>query len=72
MSSGYLDATQITRQDEVDGLAVSPLVITYEFSIRFLSDFFNGDQYFKIHIPVVILNGTSATSFSKRWSNLGC
>ena len=39
------------RQDEVDGLAVSPLVITYELGIRFLSDFLNGDQYFKIKHP---------------------
>ena len=39
------------RQDEVDGLAISPLVITYELGIRFLSDFLNGDQYFKINHP---------------------
>ena len=28
-----------------------PLVITYELGIRFLSDFLNGDQYFKIKHP---------------------
>ena len=52
ITSGYLDATQdMLRQDEIDGLAISPLVITYELGIRFLSDFLNGDQYFKIKHP---------------------
>ena len=49
ITSGYLDATQdMLCQDEVDGLAISPHVITYELGIRFLSDFLNGDKYFKI------------------------
>ena len=36
---------------EIDGLAVAPLVITYELGIRFLTDFLKGDRYFKITNP---------------------
>ena len=38
-------------QDEVDGLAISPMVITYELGLRFLTDHLNGDKYFKIRYP---------------------
>ena len=52
LTNGYLDATQIMLvQDEVDGLAISPMVITYELGLRFLTDHLNGDKYFKIRYP---------------------
>jgi hypothetical protein len=36
---------------EIEHLAISPLVITYELGLRFLSDFLEGDIYFKIKYP---------------------
>ena len=36
---------------EINSLSVTPLVITYELGIRFLTDFLKGDQYFKITHP---------------------
>ena len=49
---GYLDAThEMLTGAEIDGLAVAPLVITYELGIRFLTDYLKGDQYFKITHP---------------------
>jgi len=36
---------------EVELLPVSALTMTYECGIRFLTDYLNGDTYFKIHYP---------------------
>ena len=52
LTNGYLDATQnMLEQNEVEGLAISPLVITFELGVRFLTDYLNGDKYFKIRYP---------------------
>ena len=49
---GYLEsAGSILEKKEIDHLPIAPLVITYELGLRFLSDFINGDQYFKIKRP---------------------
>lgn len=36
-------------QREVELLALSAKLLTYECGIRFLTDYLNGDTYFKIH-----------------------
>ena len=49
---GYLDATsEMLEEIEVKHLAIAPQVITYELGIRFLTDFLEGDLYFKIKRP---------------------
>jgi hypothetical protein len=52
LARGYLDATRdfLTAQ-EVDLLAYAGQLITFEQGIRFLSDYLNGDIYYKIHHP---------------------
>ena len=48
---GYLSSmtniTEVEKQHLVDGA----IMMTYECGIRFLSDFLNGDTYFKVHKP---------------------
>jgi hypothetical protein len=47
---GYLSETGKTlNQIEKDYLAFAPKLITYTIGIRFLTDFIDGDNYFKIH-----------------------
>ena len=47
---GYLSETGKTlNQVEKDYLAFAPKLITYTIGIRFLADFIDGDNYFKIH-----------------------
>ncbi len=46
---GYLSAAGFLTQSEVDLLAKSGEVITFEIGIRFLADHLNGDTYFKVH-----------------------
>jgi len=47
---GYLDAAGGFLNDaEADHLAFSGKLITLETGIRFLTDFLEGDSYFKIH-----------------------
>lgn len=36
---------------EIDNLAFSSKLLTFECGIRFLTDYLNGDTYFKIHYP---------------------
>jgi len=47
---GYLSeiGSSITKA-ELDNLAFSAILLTYECGIRFLGDFLVGDTYFKIH-----------------------
>jgi thiamine kinase-like enzyme len=52
ITKGYLETTaQMLVKKEIEHLAISPLVITYELGLRFLSDFLEGDIYFKIKYP---------------------
>lgn len=47
-TKGFLEETiTFITKEEVDNLAISVLVITYELTLRFLTDYLNGDVYFK-------------------------
>ena len=49
-SEGYLSETTRTLNDiEKEYLAFAPLLITYTQAVRFLTDYLDGDNYFKIH-----------------------
>ena len=43
-------ANSIT-QEEKDSLALGAIAMTLECGVRFLTDYLNGDKYFKIHYP---------------------
>ena len=49
---GYLKemATTLTRS-EVNNICLSIMTLTYELTLRFLTDYINGDTYFKIKYP---------------------
>ncbi len=50
LAQGYLEsAGDFLNQVEVDHLAFSARLITLEQAIRFLTDFLNGDTYYKTH-----------------------
>jgi Ser/Thr protein kinase RdoA (MazF antagonist) len=47
---GYLGETRNTlNQTEKEWLAFAPQLITYTIAVRFLTDYLDGDNYFKIH-----------------------
>lgn len=47
--NGYIDALfDLLTPTEVNNLAFSAILMTYECGIRFLTDFLNGDTYFKV------------------------
>jgi hypothetical protein len=49
-ATGYLSETCDTLNDtEKEYLAFSPMLITYTIATRFLTDYIDGDNYFKIH-----------------------
>jgi Ser/Thr protein kinase RdoA (MazF antagonist) len=49
-AKGYLSETGKTLNDvEKEYLAFAPKLITYTIAVRFLTDFIDGDNYFKIH-----------------------
>lgn len=49
---GYLAAAHgFLTQAEIDQLAFSGKLITLEIGIRFLTDYLEGDQYFKVSRP---------------------
>ena len=51
-TKGFLSelGDKITER-EIELLPLSALTMTYECGIRFLTDYLNGDTYFKIHYP---------------------
>lgn len=52
LAHGYLDAARdFLVQAEIDQLAFSGRLITLEQALRFLTDYINGDVYYKIHHP---------------------
>ena len=52
LARGYLEATgSFLTKPEKELLAFSGKLITFEVGIRFLTDYLNGDTYFKIHRP---------------------
>jgi hypothetical protein len=49
-SKGYLSETSNTLNSvEKEYLAFAPRLITYTIAVRFLTDYIDGDHYFKIH-----------------------
>jgi Ser/Thr protein kinase RdoA (MazF antagonist) len=49
---GYLsEARSFLTPTELDLLAISGRLITFEIGIRFLTDYLEGDTYFKVHHP---------------------
>jgi Ser/Thr protein kinase RdoA (MazF antagonist) len=51
-SEGYLsEMANILTPDEAEYLAFSPRLITFTIGLRFLTDYLDGDNYFKIHRP---------------------
>jgi Ser/Thr protein kinase RdoA (MazF antagonist) len=49
-AKGYLSETVATlNETEKEYLAFAPRLITYTIGVRFLTDFIDGDNYFKIH-----------------------
>jgi thiamine kinase-like enzyme len=49
-AEGYLDETRNTLNEvEKNYLAFAPQLITYTIAVRFLTDYIDGDNYFKIH-----------------------
>jgi len=47
---GYLNGCEgMLTEREIKSLPIAPIVITYELALRFLTDFLEGDKYFKIH-----------------------
>jgi hypothetical protein len=49
-AQGYLSETAATLNNvELEYLAFAPRLITYIIGLRFLTDFIDGDNYFKIH-----------------------
>lgn len=58
---GYLSETGSTLNEvEKEYLAFAPKLITYTIGIRFLIDYIDGDNYFKIHHPLHNLQRTRA------------
>lgn len=52
LARGYLSAARgFLTKAEVDTLALSGQVLTYELVLRFLTDYLEGDPYFKTHRP---------------------
>jgi hypothetical protein len=50
--AGYLDATgENLASAEIDHLAFSAKLMTLECGMRFLTDYLDGDRYFRIHRP---------------------
>lgn len=51
-TKGFLSQTKSTvTPREIELLPLSVLLLTYECGIRFLTDYLEGDTYFKIHYP---------------------
>jgi hypothetical protein len=49
---GYLSETgQTLNETEKEYLAFAPILITFIMALRFLTDYIDGDHYFKIHHP---------------------
>ncbi|MCK5314897.1 MAG: aminoglycoside phosphotransferase family protein [Anaerolineales bacterium] len=52
ITHGYLDATRdILAEEELANLTMSAKLMTLECGTRFLTDYLDGDNYFKIHRP---------------------
>ncbi len=60
-SEGYLsEASATLNNTEKEYLAFAPILITYTIAVRFLTDYLDGDNYFKIHHELHNLQRTRA------------
>ena len=50
-TTGYLEAVPSLTEKEIDMLPMGVLIITLELATRFLTDYLDGDLYFKISAP---------------------
>jgi len=51
-AKGYLEACRAAlTPDEIKMLPFSVILMTYECGMRFLTDYLNGDTYFRVHLP---------------------
>lgn len=58
-TKGFLSKTaNILTKTEVEHLAFGAILMTYECGMRFLTDYLEGDTYFRIHYPNQNLNRT--------------
>lgn len=49
-AKGFMEAAKgFLTKNEIDNMALGPIVITIELASRFLADHINGDKYFRIH-----------------------
>lgn len=46
-TKGYLSKMRDLTKEELNNLSISPLVISYELGLRFLTDYLTGNKYFK-------------------------
>lgn len=73
---GYLSETGKTLNEvEKEYLAFAPKLITYTIGVRFLTDYIDGDNYFKIHHPLHNLQRTRAqlklvTSMERQYNEM--
>lgn len=52
-TDGFLSETRdLLTEAEIDSLAMGVLLLPYIMAVRFLTDFIDGDHYYKIHFPV--------------------
>ncbi len=52
LTSGYLEGgLNFLTIPEVEELAFSGVLLTFELGLRFLTDYLEGDHYFKVHYP---------------------
>jgi hypothetical protein len=51
-ASGFIESTrQILSETEKENLVLSARYMTYIIGLRFLTDYLNGDTYFRVHYP---------------------
>lgn len=51
-ASGFLSvAKDFLTESEIESLVIAPVVITFENALRFLTDYLDGDVYYKISYP---------------------
>ena len=48
---GYLSEAQFLNDTEIASLPMAGMLMTFEVGMRFLTDYLEGDHYFKIHQP---------------------
>lgn len=76
ITEGFLSSVGgFVTSDEIESLPYGGYVITFEQAIRFLTDYINGDTYYKIHRPKHNLDRTRTqlallVSIEKQWDDM--